>query len=193
MQILVARIGKPHGIRGEVTVELFTDSPQERFARGEQLSIENYQPETPVGAIAPEGVLTVAQSRWNKKILVVRFEEVTSRNQAETLRNTRLTFDASEVDSSEGYYEHDVVDLPVYLYHDIPEGELPEGEGIGTVTGLQTMPAQDLLLVRLHNGEETMIPFVEQIVPEVDIEEGFVLIDPPEGLLTLGSEESEDQ
>ena len=42
MQVVVARIGKPHGIRGEVTVQLFTDAPQERFARGEVLGIENF-------------------------------------------------------------------------------------------------------------------------------------------------------
>ena len=44
MQVVVARIGKPHGIRGEVTVQLFTDAPAERFARGEVLGIENFVP-----------------------------------------------------------------------------------------------------------------------------------------------------
>ena len=189
LQVQVARIGKPHGIRGEVTVELFTDQPEARFARGETLDIEGFSTTSPVARIAPRGQLTVAGSRWNKKILVVRFEEVTSRNDAEVLRNTRLVFDSAEVDDDEGVYEHDVLGLPVYLLSEVPEGELPQGEGIGTVSGLQTMPTQDLLLIDLHNGGEAMIPFVEELVPELDLDEKFVLIDPPAGLLELDESE----
>ncbi|MEX3609698.1 ribosome maturation factor RimM [Rothia sp. LK2588] len=189
MQVQVARIGKPHGIRGEVTVELFTDQPEARFARGETLDIEEFSTTSPVARIAPRGQLTVAGSRWNKKILVVRFEEVTSRNDAEVLRNTRLVFDSAEVDDDEGVYEHDVLGLPVYLLADVPEEELPQGKGIGTVSGLQTMPTQDLLLIDLHNGGEAMIPFVEELVPELDLDEKFVLIDPPAGLLELDESE----
>ena len=74
MQVQVARIGKPHGIRGEVTVQLFTDAPEERFAPGATLDIEDFDANSLVGAIAPAGVLTVAGSRWNKKILVVGFD-----------------------------------------------------------------------------------------------------------------------
>ncbi len=192
MQVQVARIGKPHGIRGEVTVELFTDNPEARFAKGETLEIENFRAGSEVARIAPAGQLTVAGSRWNKKILVVRFEEVTSRNDAEVLRNTRLVFDSSEVDEDEGIYEHDVLGLPVFLLSEVPEGELPQGEGIGKVSGLQTMPTQDLLLIELNNGQEAMIPFVEELVPELDLDEKFVLIDPPAGLLNLGDEESEE-
>lgn len=78
----------------------------------------------------PLGTLTVKKARWNKKILVVAFEEVTNRNQAEELRDTRLTFDSSaETDTAsddEGYYEHELLDLPVYLAADIKDGYLPE-------------------------------------------------------------------
>lgn len=192
MQVLVARIGKPHGIRGEVTVQLFTDAPEERFVAGEKLQIEDFSRQTPVGQIAPAGELTVAGARWNKKILVVRFAEVSSRNDAEELRDVRLTFDSSEAEDSEGIYEHDVLDLPVYLVNNVPEGEIPQGEGIGKVSGLRTLPTQDLLLVELHNGEEAMIPFVEELVPEIDLEDGFILIDPPAGLLDLQSETNDD-
>lgn len=193
MQVLVARIGKPHGIRGEVTVELFTDSPEERFAPGEVLALENFTAGSPAGRIAPSGVLTVAASRWNKKILVVRFAEVTNRNDAEALRNTRLVFEAEEAGESEGFYEHDLVGLPVWDIKDVPEGELPTGKPLGKVTGLQTMPVQDLLLLELSNGEEAMIPFVEELVPEVDLDEKFVLIDPPAGLLNLGHDHDDDR
>lgn len=196
MQVLVARIGKPHGIRGEVTVQLFTDAPEERFAPGAVLEIENFDPASAAGRIAPAGALTVKSSRWNKKILIVAFEEVTNRNQAEELRNTRLTFDsAAETDTkdnTEGYYEHELLDLPVYLAADIKDGYLPE-EPIAIVTGLQTMPSQDLLVLEnTADGEEVMIPFVEELVPAIDTEEGYIIINPPAGLLELNSDDDEE-
>ena len=203
MQVVVARIGKPHGIRGEVTVQLFTDAPQERFARGEVLRIENFKPGSAAASVAPTGELTVAGARWNKKILVVRFDEVTTRNQAEELRGSRLVYEVPEDEGDEeGFYEQELVDLPVYLLADVPEGESPVdnpavGKPLGKVTGLQTMPVQDLLLIKLARsprlasgaGEEIMIPFVEEIVPEVvpstENEPGFVLLTPPAGLIDL--------
>ena len=213
MQVVVARIGKPHGIRGEVTVQLFTDAPQERFARGEVLGIENFVPGSVAASVAPTGELTVAGARWNKKILVVRFDEVTTRNQAEELRGTRLVYEVPEDDGEEeGFYEQELVNLPVYLLADVPEGESPVdnpavGKPLGKVTGLQTMPVQDLLLIKLARsprlasgaGEEIMIPFVEEIVPEVvpstEEEPGFVLLTPPAGLIDLGedAEQSTEQ
>lgn len=210
MQVVVARIGKPHGIRGEVTVQLFTDAPQERFARGEVLGIENFAPGSAAASVAPTGELTVAGARWNKKILVVRFDEVTTRNQAEELRGTRLVYEVPEDDGEEeGFYEQELVNLPVYLLADVPEGESPVdnpavGEPLGKVTGLQTMPVQDLLLIKLARsprlasgaGEEIMIPFVEEIVPEVvpstEEEPGFVLLTPPAGLIDLVEDADQD-
>ena len=201
MQVLVARIGKPHGIRGEVTVELFTDAPEERFSRGEVLHIDGFTHGTVAATVAPAGALTVASARWNKKILVVRFEEITTRNHAEDLRNTLLMFEVPEDVNSEeeGFYEHQLLELPVFLLEDVPDGEIPNdnpavGEPLGTVIGLQTMPLQDLLLVKLspaYGGQEIMVPFVDEIVPEVvpaeGDEPGFVLLSPPEGLIELST------
>lgn len=210
MQVVVARIGKPHGIRGEVTVQLFTDAPQERFARGEVLRIENFKPGSAAASVAPTGELTVAGARWNKKILVVRFDEVTTRNQAEELRGSRLVYEVPEDEGDEeGFYEQELVNLPVYLLADVPEGESPVdnsavGKPLGKVTGLQTMPVQDLLLIKLARsprlasgaGEEIMIPFVEEIVPEVvpstEDEPGFVLLTPPAGLIDLVEDAEQD-
>lgn len=210
MQVVVARIGKPHGIRGEVTVQLFTDAPQERFARGEVLGIENFMPGSAAASVAPTGELTVAGARWNKKILVVRFDEVTTRNQAEELRGSRLVYEVPEDEGDEeGFYEQELVNLPVYLLADVPEGESPVdnptvGKPLGKVTGLQTMPVQDLLLIKLARsprlasgaGEEIMIPFVEEIVPEVvpstEDEPGFVLLTPPAGLIDLVEDAEQD-
>jgi ribosome maturation factor rimM len=132
---------------------------------------------------------------------VVRFEEITTRNHAEDLRNTLLMFEVPEDVNSEeeGFYEHQLLELPVFLLEDVPDGEIPNdnpavGEPLGTVIGLQTMPVQDLLLVKLspaYGGQEIMVPFVDEIVPEVvpaeGDESGFVLLSPPEGLIELST------
>ncbi|WP_129658714.1 ribosome maturation factor RimM [Rothia halotolerans] len=183
MQVQVARIGKPHGIRGEVTVQLFTDEPEERFAAGAALGVE---PATP---LAPRGVLTVAGSRWNKSILVVRFAELSSRNDAEALRNHRLSVESEDTEAEEGFYEHELVGLEVYAVEDPEQAEL--GEPVGRVAALQTGAAQDLLHLELADGAPALIPFVEEIVPEVDLEEGRVVICPPPGLLGLQKDEEE--
>lgn len=197
MQVQVARIGKPHGIRGEVTVQLFTDNPEERFAPGSVLDIKDFTTTSPTATIAPAGVLTVAGSRWNKKILVVRFQEVTNRNQAEALRDTYLTLDTdaetTDHGDDEGYYEHDLLDLPVYLAQEIGEdGYLPD-EPIAHVIGLHTLPTQDLLILEtVDDEEEVMIPFVEELIPAIDIEEGYIIINPPAGLFELNDDDDED-
>ena len=180
MQVQVARIGKPHGIRGEVTVQLFTDEPEERFAAGAELGVE---PATP---LAPRGVLTVSGSRWNKSILVVRFAELTSRNDAEALRDHRLSVESEDTEAEEGFYEHELVGLEVYAVEDPEQTEL--GEPVGRVTALQTGAAQDLLHLELADGAPALVPFVEEIVPEVDLGEGRVVICPPPGLLGLQEE-----
>lgn len=183
MQVQAARIGKPHGIRGEVTVQLFTDDPETRLAVGSVLGVE---PPTP---LAPQGRLTIAGAKWNKNILVLRFAEVADRNDAESLRNHYLVLDTDEAEETEGYYEHELVGLPVYAVSDPEDQEL--GEPVGTVAGLRTLPSQDLLVVELHDGREALVPFVEEIVPEVDLEERRVVLTPPPGLLDLNAEDAE--
>ena len=182
MQVQVARIGKPHGIRGEVTVQLFTDDPGSRFAAGAELSVE------PASPLAPGGRLTVSTSRWNKSILVVRFREVATRNDAEALRDHRLSVESEEVEEDEeGFYEHELEGLEVFVVEDPEQAEL--GDPIGRVTGLQTGAAQDLLRLELADGTEVLVPFVEEIVPEVDLDAGRVVVCPPPGLLELNEEQ----
>jgi 16S rRNA processing protein RimM len=175
-QLLVARIGKPHGLRGEVTVQVHTDDPESRFAPGSVLDTE---------AAAGSGVprtLTVRSARAHRGIWLVGFEEVPDRTGAESLRGARLYVDASlglPEDDDEGWYESELVGLVAVTVG---------GATVGTVSGLETGPAQDLLVVRLEGGGEALVPFVEAIVPEVDVEGGRVVLDPPEGLFELGTE-----
>jgi 16S rRNA processing protein RimM len=174
MQLQVARIGKPHGIRGEVTVQVLTDAPEDRFVPGTEFVVEP----------ASAGPLTVSSARWNKDILLLGFDEIETRNDAETLRGAKLFIETEELDEDddEGWYEHELVGLEARIGSRV----------VGKVTALNTMPVQDLLVITAPDGEEILVPFVEQIVPEVNIEEGFILLTPPAGLFELNSDQDAD-
>lgn len=167
MQLQVARIGKPHGIRGEVTVQVLTDAPGDRFVPGTEFAVEP----------ASTGPLTVDSARWNKDILLLGFEGIETRNQAESLRGAKLFIETEELDEddAEGWYEHELVGLEARVASQV----------VGKVSALHTMPVQDLLVIETADGKEILVPFVEQIVPEVNVAEGFVLLTPPDGLFEV--------
>ena len=167
MDVVVARIGKAHGLRGEVTVEVRTDAPEERFVVGAELATD------PAGV----GPLHLRSVRDHNGVLLLGFEEAADRSAAEQLRGTLLVADVeAEDDDEDAWYEKDLVGLRVVTV---------AGEPVGEVAGLDSRPVQDLLVVRLPGGREALVPFVKAIVPEVDVEGGRVVIDPPGGLLEL--------
>ena len=171
--VVVGRIGRPHGVRGEVTVEVRTDDPDLRFAAGAVLATD-----------PPErGPLTVVGGRWHREILLLTLEGpdgrvVDSREAAEALRDTELLVDVAdlpELDDPESFYDHQLVGLTA---------RLADGSELGTITAVRHEGA-DLLVVQRSPGGEALIPFVATIVPTVDVDGGFVVVDPPEGLLEL--------
>ncbi|MCR1161094.1 MULTISPECIES: ribosome maturation factor RimM [Micrococcaceae] len=178
MQLQVARIGKPHGIRGEVTVQVLTDAPSERFVAGTEFVVEP----------ASAGPLTIRSARWNKDILLLGFEEVADRNAAEVIRGAKLFIETEELDDEdddEGWYEHELVGLEARVGSQV----------VGTIAALTTLPVQDLLTVKTPDGKEILIPFVDEIVPEVNVEDGYILVTPPAGLFEINestAEESKD-
>ena len=167
MQLVVARIGRAHGIKGEVTVEVRTDEPELRLAPGAVLLTDP----------APVGPLTIETGRVHSGRLLLRFEGVADRNAAEALRNTLLI---AEVDPDERpeeddeYYDHQLIDLDVVTR---------DGAEVGRITEISHLPSQDLFIVERADGSEVMIPFVEEIVTEIDLEEQKAVIDPPPGLI----------
>ena len=170
MQLQVARIGKPHGIRGEVTVQVLTDAPSERFVAGTEFVVEP----------ASAGPLTIRSARWNKDILLLGFEEIADRNAAEAIRGAKLFIETEELDDDddEGWYEHELVGLEARVGSQV----------VGKVAALTTLPVQDLLTVKTEEGKEILVPFVDEIVPEVNIEDGFILITPPAGLFEINDD-----
>ena len=173
IEVVVGRIGKPHGIRGEVTLDVRTDEPERRFAPGTTLRAE-----APAGADRRPATLTVARSRWHQSTLLVTFEELGDRNAAEAARGTVLhaTIGHDEVpDDPDEYYDHQLVGLDVV---DL------EGARLGTVTGLVHGSAQDLLSVRATDGRDALVPFVSALVPEVDLDGRRIVVADRPGLVS---------
>lgn len=167
MQLVVARIGRAHGIKGEVTVEVRTDEPELRLGPGVVLATDP----------ASTGPLTIETGRVHSGRLLLRFEGVRDRTGAEALRNTLLI---SEIDPQElpededEYYDHQLMDLDIVT---------KDGIEVGRITEISHLPSQDLFIVERPDGSEVMIPFVEAIVTEIDLEEQRAIIDPPPGLI----------
>jgi 16S rRNA processing protein RimM len=180
MSVVVARIGKPHSLRGEVTVQAHTDDPEGRFVPGAVFATE---------AADDSGVprdLTIRTARVHNGVWLLSFEGIPDRTGAEGLRGTRLLLEreppgpdgarADDDADEESYFEDDLVGLVA---------ETVTGERLGTVAGLETGTAQDLLVLTLADGASAYVPFVAAIVPEVDLDGGRVVLDPPPGLLDL--------
>ncbi|MGI8881777.1 MAG: ribosome maturation factor RimM [Jatrophihabitans sp.] len=162
------RIGKPHGIRGEVTVEAWTDDPAGRFVPGAVLRTDR----------PTAGPLTIATARDHSGRWVVGFEGIADRTAAEGLRGTILQIAAADrptIDDPDEYYDTDLVGLAVRTVN---------GAAVGTVTEVIHGPAGDSLAVQAVDREH-LIPFVTSMVPTVDLSAGLIEIDPPDGLLDL--------
>lgn len=191
--VLVARIGRPHGLRGEVTVQVHTDAPEERLRVGARLDT---QP-------SDAGPLVIDSVRVHQERYLIGFVGVLDRNGAEHLRNTKLYIgghdepatvrgpvdadrdglhtdsaaDAADGSPEAGFYEDDLIGMQVVA---------SSGDLVGTVSGLHTRPAQDLLEISRPGGPPVLVPFVAALVPEVDTARRRIVIDPPAGLLDLG-------
>lgn len=167
MQVVVARIGRAHGLRGEVSVEVRTDEPGLRLAPGAVLATD--PPEA--------GPLTIATGRVHSGRLLLRFEGVAGRTAAEALRNTLLVADvdpAGRPEDPDEYYDHQLIGLAVVT---------TAGDEVGRIGEVAHLPGQDLLVVTRPEGGEALIPFVTEIVPRVDLAAGRAVVAPPPGLL----------
>ncbi|MGC3954080.1 MAG: ribosome maturation factor RimM [Propionicimonas sp.] len=161
-EVLVGRIGKAHGLRGEVTIAPTTDSPEQRFAPGSQLS-------SPTA-----GKLTVRQLRWQSGTLVVGFQQAGDRSAAEALRGAELWAEVDAADTEDGEF-HDTALIGLTAVD-------PSGAEIGRVARVLHLPAQDVLALDTPDGER-LVPFVTELVPEVDLAAGRLVIAPIPGLL----------
>jgi len=164
MQLTVARVGRAHGLRGEVALDLRTDAPEERFTVGARLATEP----------ATAGPLTVTVIREQHGRWYLTFAEARDRTAAEALRGVELVVEVEASDEEDAWYPYELAGLRV---------EHVDGRVLGEVLGLEHLPAHDALVIRETEGARTLVPFVRQIVPVVDVPGGRVVLDPPGGLL----------
>ncbi|WP_395109306.1 ribosome maturation factor RimM [Actinomadura sp. SCN-SB] len=163
--LVVGRIGRPHGVRGEVTLDVRTDDPDLRFAPGTELATD------PPGL----GPLTVERARWHSGRLLVRFAGVGDRDAAEKLRGAWLVVDPTDIPVSpdpDEFHDQELIGLTAVTV---------KGDELGAVSEVRHS-GQDLLVIRRRDGGESLIPFVAALVPEVDVAGGRLVVDPPPGL-----------
>jgi 16S rRNA processing protein RimM len=171
MRVIVGRIGRPHGIRGEVVIGVRTDEPDLRFAVGAVLDSGRS-----LDGPADGGQLKVAAARWHSGQLLVAFADITDRTAAAELTGSWLSVDSDqlpEVADPDEFRDHELIGLSV---------RTTAGDPVGVVTDVLHY-GQDLLVVRRPDDENCLVPFVKAIVPEVDVAAGILVIDPPRGLL----------
>ncbi|WP_156254065.1 ribosome maturation factor RimM [Pseudactinotalea terrae] len=170
-QVRVATLGAAHGLKGDVRLRLHTDNPAARLVPGARFTTDPWE----AGPLELVAVVEHSGSTY------ARFAGHTDRTAAEALRGIVLLADPE--DEEDAWYPEQLAGL---------EARRPDGTVIGTVTGVQHLPAHDVLLLREPDGARTLIPFVTAIVPTVDVPGGFVVVDPPAGLLAADADAAEE-
>jgi 16S rRNA processing protein RimM len=169
MLLVVGEIVRPHGVRGEVVVDVRTDEPGERFAPGTVLV-------TDPGSAGP---LTVEYAKPHLGRLIVAFEGVEDRDDAENLRRVQLCVDSADIpvpDDPDEFLDHQLIGLTAVD---------ATGEKIGEVVRIDHGPAHDMLVLSRPDGRTSLVPFVTAMVPEIDLAGGRLVMTLPEGLLDL--------
>lgn len=171
VDVAVGRVAKAHGIHGELAVEVRTDSPEKRFGDGSVLAA------LPGGKRNEQArMLTVRGSRPHGNRLLVSFEQVRSREEAEALRGCLLVMDTADLppaEEADEFYDYELIGLTA---------ESRDGRSMGTVRDVVHTPGNEVLVLE-RDGEEILVPFVATIVPTIDVATGRLVVDPPDGLV----------
>ena len=173
--LIVGRVRKAHGIRGEVVVEAITDAPDAIFAPGRRVFAG-----TATGDISTSGQeLHIRSVRPFNEGMLVGFDEVPERNAAELWRGRYLLLPAEEVPApaDDEVYLHDLVGMRV---------DLATGEVVGVVEELYELPqglALDVRRAEPRDGETVLLLYDDNTVASVDKDARVIVVTPPEGLL----------
>ena len=159
--VAIGRVGAPWGVRGAVRVVPLTDS-RELFAPGRGVTVSGQR-------------RTIASARWQKGIVSLRLSGTDDREAAEALRGRLLAVAESELlPLPEGqYYRFQLIGLAVVS---------TDGEELGRVTDVLSTGANDVYVVRGDRGE-LLLPATDEVVREIDLEKGRMLIEALPGLL----------
>jgi 16S rRNA processing protein RimM len=181
-KLRVGRLVKAHGLKGALKLELYTDSPDQRFKAGQVLELQVPETSTWFGK-----TVTVSELRFYNQSPVLFLEGISDRSEAETLIKAILLIETAVdelPEDPEAWYDHQLVGLEA----------LVDGVSVGKISRVDHLPAQDLLAIGTTAGE-VLVPFVKEIVPSVDVAAGQVFITPPAGLfeVNLDSDKSSDK
>jgi len=165
-QLRVGRLLKAHGLKGAFKLELYTDNPERRFVPGAEFTLQVPEASTWHGK-----TVKIREYRVMNGNSVVFLEGIDDRSAAETLVRAILWMDEDDEVEDDAWYAHQLVGLDV----------VRDDVVLGQILRVEHLPAQDLLIVKTDSAE-VMVPFVEAIVPSVDIPAGRVIVTPPPGL-----------
>lgn len=163
--LLVGKLHKPHGVRGEMRMSVWTDFP-ERLEPGKTVYLGgDYLPQV------------IASTRWHNELLLIAFQNITDRDEVGVFRNVEVFVDADDLpDLEEGeIYLHELIGMIVYL-----EGE---DEAVGELTGVMETGANDVYIITKEDGSEILIPAIDDVILSIDVEENEIEIRPLPGLL----------
>ncbi|MEH7345208.1 ribosome maturation factor RimM [Bacillus sp. JJ1532] len=166
----VGKIVNTHGIRGEVRIISKTDFADERYKSGNRLFLFMPQSKSPLE-------LTVKSHRTHKNFDLVTFDGYNNINQVENMKGGILKVPESQLgalDEDEFYY-HEIIGCIVTTI---------DGEEIGKISEVLSPGANDVWVIKGKGGKEILIPYIESVVKEVNVNAKMVIIDPIEGLLS---------
>jgi len=176
VEVIVGTLGRAHGLLGELFVDVTTDLPDERFRPGARLRA--VAGTVPSSGQSPGRVLTVASFRAGQPRSLVRFTEATDRQAAEALTGQTLVADVDPRDAAgdaDEYFDHQLIGLRLVTV---------DGQAVGRIVAVDHAGYQDALVAELDaDASRRTIPFVNALVPTVDLAAGQVVVDPIPGLL----------
>ena len=164
---MVGRLGRTHGVRGEIFADVLTDFP-ERFAAGESLLVGRERGR-------PPSSMEILSVRPHAGRLLLHFEGIQNREEAQNLTGLKLMVrseDALPLDE-DTYYPHQLIGLQVHNM---------DGEDLGKVSELMETGAADVLILRDEEGRTRLVPMIAEVIREVDLNAGTISIDPLPGL-----------
>lgn len=166
----IGRIVNTFGIRGEIKVIADTDFPEERFAKGEVLTI--LDKETAVEQV------TVEQSKLSKGTYIIKFKEYNNINEVERFKTMWLAINEDQQQDLEEneYYYHEIIGLKVLT---------TDNRELGTIKDIMSLGSNDVWVVKRNKPKlpDALLPYIEDVVKEVHVDEGYVLVELMEGLI----------
>ena len=172
--LIIGLITSCHGINGQVKVKSLSDFEERFLNPGIRWLQKENEPPSKIK-------LTSGYKQPGKETFIIKFEGITTRNNAEQLKNYKILVETNKLPKlkKEEFHLLELINLQVKIL------ENDEFKIIGKVLDLENEKNNLLIIELFKNQKKVLIPFVKEIVPVVDIKNNFLIIDPPKGLLEL--------